>query len=269
MSSSRFVIAPVPDADALHLSANNAIPDCVHAVRAADLPLNMYGSDGEWSPDLSLPSSLWEIFSSGDDASGEALALALVQQRQAGADNPSWLWVQEARSIRQGGRPYLHGLPSEFRSGFIHVEARNAADALWAMEEGVRCGSLSFVLGEIAGDPRALDFTATRRLALAAERHGVPLYLLRRGGSPDLSAARLRWRVEAASSFAHKWNAAAPGAPRAVAELFRGRGLKPGRFMLGHGIGQRDGSHEPGRGLAVVPELRDRQVEPQHRMAGR
>ena len=55
-------------------------------------------------------------------------------------------------------------------ANLIHVEARDARDALWAMEEGLRCAALSAVIGELWGDPRALDFTATRRLAVAAER---------------------------------------------------------------------------------------------------
>ena len=77
----------------------------------------------------------------------------------------------------------------------IHVEARDARDALWAMEEGVRCAALSAVIGELWGDPRALDFTATRRLAVAAERSGVPCWLVRLGGTANLSGARMRWRI--------------------------------------------------------------------------
>ncbi|MBW4332374.1 recA-like protein [Stakelama sp. CBK3Z-3] len=263
----------MPDADALPLPANDAIPDCVpncvDALRAADLPAAFAGGGEEWSPERDLPPSLWELFSSMDDASGEALALAFAEARlQGGAHAKHWLWVQDAQSIRRGGRPFLHGLPVERRHRLVHVEARNAADALWAMEEGVRCGALSFVIGELAGDPKSLDFTATRRLVLAAERHGVPLYLSRRDGFANLSAARLRWRVEAAPSGMHRWNTVAPGAPRAGAELFRGRGLRPGRFTLEHSVGH----HEPGQNachrLALVPEPCDRPLEPEHRGAG-
>ena len=186
-------------ADAIPLPANDAAIACLHGARTGDLSLG--NSHDEWSPQLELPRSLWEIFSSADDAAGEALALAFARTHrrhidQDGIDQDgAWLWVQDASSIRRGGRPYLHGLPAEQRSNLIHVAARNAADALWAMEEGVRCGALSFVIGEIAGDPKALDFTASRRLVLAAERHGVPLYLVRREGYANLSAARLRWRA--------------------------------------------------------------------------
>lgn len=255
---------------ALPSPANDALPACLDALRAAELPAMLGEGNDSWAPELPLPPSLWELFSSADDASGEALALAFAQGRARGpaADQP-WLWVQDAGSIRRGGYPCLHGLPPDLRNGLLHVTARNGADALWAMEEGVRCGALAFVLGEISGDPKQLDFTATRRLVLAAERHGVPLYLVRRAGFPNLSAARLRWQVAAAPSAAHRWNPQAPGTPQAVAELFRGRGLRPGRFTLTHGIGVYEpGTDQSRHRLAVVAELRDRPVEPERSLAG-
>lgn len=255
----------MPDASPLPLSAGDALSRCLGSLRAADLSVGP--GDGDWSPELALPDSLWELFASSDDAAGEALALAFAAHRGA-RDGAPWLWVQDAASVRKGGRPCLHGLPVGLRAGLVHVQARNPADALWAMEEGVRCGALSFVLGEIAGDPRALDFTATRRLVLAAERHAVPLYLVRREGSANLSAARLRWRVDAAPSAPHRWDAQAPGPPRAMAELFRGRGLRPASFLLDHAVGAHDQYSRPSDRLAVVPQPRDRPVEPQCSLAG-
>ena len=85
----------------------------------------------------------------------------------------------------------------------IHVEARDARAALWAMEEGLRCAALGAVIGELWGDPASLDFTATRRLAVAAERSGVACWLVRLGGSANLSGARMRWRVASAPSLAY------------------------------------------------------------------
>jgi hypothetical protein len=70
------------------------------------------------------------------------------------------LWVQERMAILESGRVHPPGLATQ---NLVHVEARDAKDALWAMEEGLRCPALSCVIGEIWGDPRALDFTATRR----------------------------------------------------------------------------------------------------------
>ncbi|NUQ18918.1 MAG: hypothetical protein HOP95_10800 [Sphingomonas sp.] len=141
------------------------------------------------------------------------------------------LWVQERMAILESGRVHPPGLPTQ---NLIHVEARDAKDALWAMEEGLRCSALSAVIGEIWGDPRTLDFTATRRLAVASERSGVAAFLIRLGGSANLSGARMRWRIASAPSLINDLDPRAPGAPAWDAELFRARGAPPGRWMVGH-----------------------------------
>ncbi len=141
------------------------------------------------------------------------------------------LWVQERMAILESGRVHPPGLASQ---DLIHVEARDARDALWAMEEGLRCAGLSAVIGELWGDRQALDFTATRRLAVAAERSGVHCWLVRLGGAANLSGARMRWRIGSAPSLAHPFDARAPGAPAWDAELFRARGFQPGRWSIAH-----------------------------------
>jgi protein ImuA len=141
------------------------------------------------------------------------------------------LWVQERMAILESGRVHPPGLASQ---NLIHVEARDAREALWAMEEGVRCAALGCVIGEIWGDPKVLDFTATRRLAVAAERSGVACWLVRLGGAANLSGARMRWRVASARSLANPLDERAPGLPAWDAELFRARGCAPGRWRLAH-----------------------------------
>ncbi|MEO7564859.1 MAG: hypothetical protein ABIR63_00220 [Sphingomicrobium sp.] len=153
------------------------------------------------------------------------------------------LWVQERMAVLQSGRIYPPGLPSR---DLIHVEARDARGALWAMEEGLRCGALAAVIGELWGDSKVLDFTATRRLAVAAERSGVACWLVRLGGTANLSGARMRWRVASAPSLANGLDPRAPGAPAWDAELFRARGRPPGRWMLNNDSGAFDLVTEPG-----------------------
>jgi protein ImuA len=149
---------------------------------------------------------------------------------QMDTDKPL-LWVQDRMAILESGRIHPPGLPSQ---NLIHVEARDARDALWAMEEGVRCACLSAVIGELWGDPRALDFTATRRLAVASERSGTPCWLVRLGGHANLSGARMRWRIASASSLSNPLDPRAPGMAAWDAELFRGRGIPPGRWNITH-----------------------------------
>ena len=140
------------------------------------------------------------------------------------------LWVQERMAILESGRIYPPGLGIDL----IHVEARDARAALWAMEEGVRCSALSAVIGELYGDPATLDFTATRRLAVASERSNVPCWLVRLGGTANLSGARMRWRVASALSLANPLDVRAPGLAAWDAELFRARGHQPGRWTVSH-----------------------------------
>jgi protein ImuA len=141
------------------------------------------------------------------------------------------LWVQERMAILESGRIHPPGLGA---GEFIHVEARDARAALWAMEEGLRCSGLSAVIGELWGDPQALDFTATRRLAVAAERSQVPCWLVRLSGTANLSGARMRWRIASGPSLANPFDPRAPGASAWDAELFRARGHPPGRWSIAH-----------------------------------
>lgn len=175
---------------------------------------------------------LVEIFADDPrDAAGSAFALALAGAR---ARNGHMLWVQDRVALRDHGRPWPLWRAGAETGGLIHVEARDASQALWAMEEGLRCGDLSAVIGEIAGNPRALDFTASRRLAVASERGGVPAFMLRIAAKADLSGARLRWRVTSAPSAPHEWDDQAPGNPSWALDLFRARGVRPGRWRVTH-----------------------------------
>jgi protein ImuA len=192
-----------------------------------------HASFSELGEGWTLPSvpkpSLSELFA-GHSRDGGWVGF-LVAQLAAGKP---LLWVQDRMAILESGRVHPPGLPTQ---DLIHVEARNARDALWAMEEGIRCAALSAVIGEIWGDPRALDFTATRRLAVAAERSGVAAFLIRLGGHANLSGARMRWRIASAPSVPNDLDPRAPGMPVWDVELFRARGHPSGRWSIAHDAG--------------------------------
>lgn len=221
----------------------------IAALCAKDIAALSKTRTGRWRPGLVDQPLHSEIFASTGDASGAGLALALAQDalRMAGAgadplaeaeDRRQVLWVQDKRAVQRSGRPYRHGLPSELRDRLIHVEASTPEDALFALEEGLRCRDLACVIGEITGNPRALTFTASRRLTLAAEKHGVALWLVRLDAAPELSSARMRWRADPAPSVPMRWNADAPGAPAWKAELFRARSHAPGEWILNNDNGR-------------------------------
>jgi protein ImuA len=193
-----------------------------------------------WKPGVATACRHTEVFASGGEATGAGLALALARDAlDADAeDQRPWLWVQDKAALRLSGRPYRPGLPEHLRHRLIHVAANTPEDALFALEEGLRCRDLAFVIGEIAGNPRALDFTASRRLSLAAEKHGTALWLVRLDARSDLGSARMRWRAAAAASPPPRWNPQAPGRPAWTAELFRAHTFQPGHWTL-----RDDGTH--------------------------
>ena len=254
----------------MHMSRNTLPPapfGCLPAAGAQDrltgdafLAASLSASHAaRWRPGLA-PARHSEIFASAREAGGAAVALALVldglraQGFGAGGldadDRRGVLWVQDKASLRLSGRPYRPGLPTDLRARVIHVAAKSPEDALFALEEGLRCRELACVIGEVAGNPKALSLTASRRLSLAAEKHGVPLFLVRHDAQRDLSSARMRWEVRSAPSSPPRWNEAAPGAPAWQAGLFRARTHREGKWIL----------HDDGtqlvaeRDIAVAPQ---------------
>jgi protein ImuA len=67
---------------------------------------------------------------------------------------------------------------------------------------------------------------------VAAERTNVPCWLVRLGGTANLSGARMRWRIASGPSLPHPFDPKAPGALAWDAELFRARGFAPGRWSV-------------------------------------
>ena len=122
------------------------------------------------------------------------------------------------------GRPYgpgLAGVP------LILAPAATLAEALWAMEQGLRSGAVSLGLGAVEGAALA----QTRRLDFAAKQGEATGLILSRG-QDGLSAARRRWRISTRPSAADPEDDRAPGPARLLAELTRGRGERPGAWML-------------------------------------
>jgi protein ImuA len=133
-------------------------------------------------------------------ASGFALALVALSGRGRGET----LWITTDFAVCEAGGPYgpgfdLFGLAA---ARLIVLRVPRAVDALWAMEEALRCGALASVVMELTGEGSDADLTATRRLALAArEGKGSCLGLLLRHSFPSMpSAAATRWRIAAAPS---------------------------------------------------------------------
>lgn len=106
---------------------------------------------------------------------------------------------------------------------------KNDTDMLWAMEEGLRSGAVAAVIGE-ADNP---SHTAFRRLQLAAERNGIPGFLLRAGTAERAAGpVTTRWFVASAPSRPCSLDATWPGRPRFDVRLLRARGVPPRQWIM-------------------------------------
>lgn len=162
-----------------------------------------------------------EIYAAEGEDSAAAAGMAMALAAAMGKAGQASFWLRSRCDIGQSGViqangwAELGGRPSEVIFGtFTDATAllRTAANAL-------QCSVLGGVVIESRGRMRELDLTASRRLSLAAEKSGVPLFLLRLEGEPVPSAAQTRWRVAAAPSQSLPGNA--PGRPTFDIELLR------------------------------------------------
>ena len=135
----------------------------------------------------------------GDEAAA-ALFMAGIAARTAGPV----LWVLRTRDLFAPGL-YQAGLDP---ARLIYAEARDDAELLALMEEGLRHRGL----GAVVGEAKRVPTPATRRLQLAAEGGSAIALLLKRPpereGDPFglPSAAVTRWGVASAASPTPHWD---------------------------------------------------------------
>lgn len=224
----RIVPASMPAGESVHADAAVPVPvpvDARHALGVASLDAVLGGGLAR--------GRVHEIFPAEDDdaasAAGFAMALATGMATGMAAPAGTLMWLRGARAARLGGVlqaegwAQLGGMPGQAVLGVIGdglTLLRTAVDAL-------RCAALGALIVETVGAMRELDLTASRRLALAAEKSGVSLLLLRHDARPVPSAAQTRWQVAAAPSQALPGNA--PGRPAFDVTLLRQRSGPSGR----------------------------------------
>lgn len=201
-------------------------------------------------------------------AAALAFALALAKRRldgaaRAGRGLPRILWCTSPRTMLDTGALYPPGL-ARFglnASSFLFIDGRREDDVLWALEEGLRSGSLALAVGALS----SIGLTPARRLSLAARDGATPLLLLTGARSAPSAATATRWRIDPAASGAHPFDPRAPGLPRLAVRLERCRSAPPATeaaMIL-------EWSHEASR-FCVAAAMADRTFEtaPARRRAG-
>lgn len=128
-------------------------------------------------------------------AAGFALTLAVHAQEHA----KETLWIATDFGTHKAGALYgpgleLFGLDTR---RLLNVRVPRTVDALFAMEEALKCRALSCVVAEMTEDA---DLTATRRLLLAAREGGALGLLLRHNATRAPSVAMTRWQVASCPS---------------------------------------------------------------------
>lgn len=218
---------PKPDLDALRaqIAALEKRP-----VLAGDVISELARSETAGKTDLDLLAApagvLHEIFTDQQRHSGAVLGFALGLARSLlGGRRQALIYLQLVNEAQELGLPYGIGLnsfgidPSRIVIGRIDT----VPELLWTMEEAIACRAVAGVIADIAGHPRILDFTVSRRLSMRAAAAGTSAFLVRYGCEREASAARLRWRVSPALSGEAEFDALAPGPPRFTVEIEKRR----------------------------------------------
>lgn len=198
-------------------------------------------------------------------AIGFALRLAvrrLCSLESARVGSMQVLWCWPSFLARELGVPYGHGLASMGiePSTWLFAETARPADALWAMEEGLRSRSLALVVGILD----EAELTPARRLSLAAAEHLTPCLVVTDPRLSPAGSTATRWRVGVRSSAQHPRDVAAPGAMRFGVTLERCRHRPITREPVSHLLEWSDETHRFRMATAVA----DRAHGPRAAVAG-
>jgi len=145
------------------------------------------------------PAALHEVTPAAMTDLGSAVGFTLALAARAQKPGKSLGWITTDFAALEAGNIYglgcdLFGLPAR---DLVIVKVARASDALWAMEEALKCRALAAAILELPNEAPLADLTATRRFTLAAREGGAFGFLLRHRPSALTSSAETRWRVAA------------------------------------------------------------------------
>jgi protein ImuA len=110
----------------------------------------------------------------------------------------------------------------------IFISLQKEKDILWAIEEALKCNSVTAVVGEIS----EISFTESRRLQLAVEQSRVTGFILLRDQRHfNTTACVTRWKITHLSSMLDD-DMPGVGFPRWNVELLKVRNGKPGSWHI-------------------------------------
>lgn len=140
-------------------------------------------------------------------------------------DNAPCLWVSTKRSIFPVGLAHFGIEPHRI----IFVDVKKDKDALWVMEQGLKCNALAAVVAELG----EVTFAQSQRLQLAVEASRVTGFLHRKRPHREHTLACVsRWKIRPAASIIAE-NLPGLGFSAWEVDLERIRNGKPGKWLFG------------------------------------
>lgn len=158
---------------------------------------------------------------SGPEASSTSGFIAMLLGKLMGQQKCS-IWIGSKNMIYPPALASFGVAPERI----IFVETRLHREALWAVEEALKCPAVVAVVGELS----ELEFNASRRLQLAVEQSGVTGFMHRHSTqTPNAVSCVSRWRV---SPVASRGRLPGPGAPAWQVDLLKVRNGRPGSWQV-------------------------------------
>src|SRR5205085_2314452 len=103
-------------------------------------------------------------------------------------NNGSTLWISSSRTLFPPALKTFGIDPDRF----IFIDLQKEKDVIWAMDEALKCGALTSVIGEV----QKISFTESRRLQLAVEKSQVTGFILRNNvRNLNTIACVSRWKI--------------------------------------------------------------------------
>jgi protein ImuA len=166
--------------------------------------------------------SIHEFFcSAAEDTSASSGFISAIVASLMKKGGPA-VWISSSQTIFPPALKAFGIDPA--RIIFLHLKKEK--EKLWAMEEVLKCDSITSVVGEI----NELSFTESRRLQLSVEKSRVTGFIIRHQPKNLLTACTARWKIE--SLPGDQTDFPGLGFPAWNVSLLKIRNGKPGTWQM-------------------------------------